>query len=85
MDDIISVARTLFSGVWDMLLNTDFPGTDISLAALSVAVIIIAFSIRIFNFISGFGASGSTYGQAADALEKGKSAYDRTHKRKIGF
>jgi len=51
MDDIVMVAETLFGGVWRMLLNTDFPGTDISLAALSIAVLIICFVIRIFSFV----------------------------------
>lgn len=85
MDDIILVAKTLFSNVWNMLLNINFPGTDISLAALSIAVLIISFTIGIFKTITGFSMGGSTYGRASDAVDKAKSAYKAAHKRKIGF
>lgn len=85
MDDIIFVAETLFHGVWSMLLNIDFPGTDISLAALSLAVLVICFVVAIFKFLTGFSAGSSTYGRAADAMEKAKRTYDSRHKRRIGF
>lgn len=85
MKDIVIVAKTLFDGVWNMLLSTSFPGTDISLAALSIAVMVICFVIRIFSFITGFSAGGATYGRAADAVEKVKHSHDLANKRKIGF
>lgn len=85
MDDIISVAETLLGGVWNMLLNTNFPGTDISLATLSLAVLIICFLISIFKYLTGMQMGGSTYGRAADAVEKAKISYDKRHRNKIGF
>lgn len=85
MEDIVLVAETLFNGVWEICVQTNFPGTNFSLAAIAIAVMIAGFAIRIFSFLTGFSAGGSTYGQAADAMEKGKAAYDQTHKRKIGF
>lgn len=85
MDSIVLVAKTLFTGVWNLLLNTNFPGTEISLAALSITLIIIGFTVGIFKFLTGFSADGSTYGRAADAMEKAKRTYDSRHKRRIGF
>lgn len=86
MDDIILVAETLFNGVWNILVATKFPGTEFSLAAITIAIMIACFAIRIFSYLTGFHAGGSTYGQAADAMEKGKSAYLHLKpKNKIGF
>lgn len=85
MENIILVAKTLFTGVWNLLLNTKFPGTNFSLAALSITLIIIGFTIGIFKLITGFSMGGSTYGRAADAADKVKRTYDSRHKRKIGF
>lgn len=85
MESIILVAQTLFTGVWNLLLNTNFPGTEISLAALSITVIIIVFMISIFKLLTGFSMGGSTYGRAADSADKVKRTYDSRHKRKIGF
>ena len=85
MSDVIDVVKVFFEGAWNLLLQTDFPGMDISLAAISIAVLIAGFSIRIFGYLTGFHAGGDTYGKAADAAEKAKAAYDHTHKRKIGF
>ena len=85
MGDIVLVAKTLFDGVWRMLVETKFPGTDFSLAALSIAVLIAVFAIAILKLITGFSMGGSTYGRASDAVEKAKLAYDSKHKRKIGF
>lgn len=85
MDSIILVAQTLFTGVWNLLLNTNFPGTEISLAAISITVIIIGFSIGIFKLLTGFYMGGSTYGRAANAADKVKSSYKRSQERKSGF
>lgn len=85
MDNIVTVAETLFLGVWHMLLETDFPGTDISLAAISIAVMIAGFAIRIFSYLTGFRGGGATYGRAADAADRAKATYDSKNKRKIGF
>ena len=70
MNDIVMVAKTLFDGVWNMLLSVNFPGTDISLAALSIAVMVIGFVIRIFGLLTGFSVDGAIYGRSADAMDK---------------
>lgn len=85
MDDIALVAKTLFDGVWTMLVQTKFPGTDFSLAAISIAVMIACFAIRIFSFLSGLRSGGASYGQAADSFEKAKAAYNNSRRNKIGF
>ena len=85
MESIILVAQTLFTGVWNLLLNTNFPGTEISLAALSITVMIIVFMISIFKLLTGFSMGGSTYGRAADSVEKVKSARDNRDAIKLSF
>lgn len=85
MKDIALVAKTLFDGVWEMLVQTNFPGTDFSLAAISVAVMIACIAIRIFSYFTGFHSGGASYGQAADSAEKANIAYKNAHKNKIGF
>lgn len=74
MDNIILVAKTLFDGVWNLLLNTKFPGTNFSLAALSITLIIIGFTISIFKVLTGFHMGDATYGRAARSSERIKSA-----------
>ena len=77
MEVVTEVASTIFGGVWDMLLNTDFPGIGVSLAGLAIALLLARFSIRIFQFITGFGLSSGEYGKAASSAEKLKSEYDK--------
>ena len=76
MDNVAEVAKVMFGGVWKMILQTDFPGTDISLAAVFISVFIASFSIRIFGVLTGFGLNGSDYGRAANHLEKYRSMKD---------
>ncbi len=85
MDNIVEVAETFFGGAWDMLLKTDFPGTNVSLAAVSISFAVIGFSIRLLGFLTGFGMSASGYGRAADSAEKMKNAIQWKNRRKIGF
>lgn len=85
MENIATVAKTLFDGVWSMLVETDFPGTDFSLAAVSVAVLIACLAVRIFSYLTGFHSGGVSYGRASDSLEKAKAAYNSSHRNKIGF
>lgn len=81
MDNIRMIAETFFNGGWRMMLETDIPGTDISVAGFSIAILVIGFSIRIFGYLTGFHMG--SYGAAADAAEKGKNAISRL-KRKSG-
>lgn len=85
MSNIILVADTLFTGVWNMLLSVNFPGTNFSLAALSVTLIIIGFTIGIFKLLTGFSMGDATYGRAASAYDRIKSADHKARwKRKWG-
>lgn len=85
MSDVVDTVKVFFQGAWNLLLQTDFPGTDISLAAISLAVLIAGFAIRIFSYLTGFHGGSDTYGKAADAADRAKAAYEHTHRRKIGF
>lgn len=76
MENILSVAETFFTGGWRMALETDIPGTDISVAGFAVALFLISFSIRIIGFMTGFRGGGS-YGRAANAAEKAKNTYQK--------
>lgn len=77
MDNIKDVAKVIFDGVWDLFLQTDFPGTGVSLAAVAISFAVIGFSIRLFGFLTGFGMSGSDYGRAATTAEKYKNDRSR--------
>lgn len=74
MGDIAEVAKTFFRGVWDMLLKTNFPGSNTSLAAILVALFLMSFSIRLFAYLTGFGLSTAHYGKVADSTDKLRSA-----------
>lgn len=76
MDNLVLVAKNLFSGVWNMLLQTDFPGTDISLAAFTLAIVVMTGAIKIFGYLTGFRA-GYGYGAAADSAAKAHAAYKK--------
>lgn len=70
---VSDVAGTFFDGVWKLLVKTDYPGLGVSIAGVLISVLLIRFSIRIFQFITGFSASGGDYGRAASSAEKFKS------------
>ncbi len=77
MSDVIDVVKVFFEGAWNLLLKTNFPGTEISLAAISIAFLVAGFSIRIFGYLTGFHMGDGSYGRAADSIEKVRSA--KTH------
>lgn len=81
MENIAMIAETFFTGTWKMMLETDIPGTDISIAGFSIALLVIGLSLRIFGYLTGFHMG--SYGAAADAAEKGKNAFNKI-KRKSG-
>lgn len=83
MDTVSQIAGTFFDGVWKLLLKTDFPGIGVSFAAVMISLLIIRFSIRIFQMLTGFGASGGDYGRAANSAEKLKSDRSRTRRNGI--
>lgn len=85
MEAVSQVAGTFFSGVWTLLLKTDFPGIGVSLAGVMISLLLIRASIRIFQLLTGFGVNGSDYGRAADQTEKFKNAQQWKHRNKIGF
>ena len=61
MEAVSQVAGTFFSGVWTLLLKTDFPGIGVSLAGVMISLLLIRASIRIFQLLTGFGVNGSDY------------------------
>lgn len=85
MDNIKDVAKVIFGGVWDMFLQTDFPGTGVSLAAVAISFAVIGFSIRLFGFLTGFGMGASDYGRASDVADKAKTIEKMRSRNKIGF
>ncbi len=84
MNVVSEVAQVIFGGVWNLLLNTDFPGVGVPIAYVTIALIFIRFSIRLIGFLAGF-RTGDSVGRAADAAEKAKIEYDRKNRNKIGF
>lgn len=82
MKTISQVASTFFDGIWTLMLKTDFPGIGVSIAAVAISVLIIRFSIRLFQFLTGFGASGADYGRAANAAEKWKNDREKSMRGK---
>lgn len=77
MSDVIDVVKVFFEGAWNLLLQTDFPGTDISLASISIAFLIAGFAIRVFGFLTGFRMGDGSYGRAADSVDKIRSMKQR--------
>lgn len=77
MQNIVLVAKTVFAGVWDLCLNTLMPGTNLSIAAFVVALMIIGFALKLFSVLTGFRMGGSTYGKAATSADKVKHLRDK--------
>lgn len=77
---VADVAGTFFDGVWTLLIKTDFPGLGVSIAGVMISVLLIRFSISIFGYITGFGASGGDYGRAANAAEKFKNDREKARR-----
>ena len=79
------IASTFFGGIWKLLIKTDFPGLGVSIAGVMISILLIRFSIRIFGYLTGFGANGADYGKAADGAEKVKNSVRWKNRNKIGF
>lgn len=82
---VSEVAGTFFEGVWKLLVKTDYPGLGVSIAGVLISVLLIRFSIRIFQFITGFHAGANDYGRAADGAEKVKNSVQWKNRNRIGF
>lgn len=83
---VADIIKTVFGGIWDIMLNVDVPGLGVSIAAFSIALFLIRFSIFLFHFVSGLGGMGmSDYGRGADLADRAKRSYDWNNRRKIGF
>lgn len=74
---VSTVAKSIFGGVWDLCLHTEFPGLHVSIAAVIIAVLLIRLSIRVFGYLTGFGLNGGDYGRAATIAEKYKNDRDK--------
>lgn len=77
MDNVAEVAKSVFSGIWDFCLHTDFPGLGVSLAAVIVALLLIRLSLKIFGYLTGFGLNAGDYGRAATMAEKTRNHYQK--------
>lgn len=78
---VARVAECIFKGVWDLLLNTQFPGLKVPIAAVVIGLLLIRLSLKIFGYLTGFGMSGGDYGRAANMAEKAKNEYSRRKMR----
>lgn len=67
---IREIAKTFFGGVWELLLQTDYPGLGVSVAGVMVSFFLIQSSISLFKFITGFSAGGGDYGRAASHMDR---------------
>lgn len=75
---VARVAESIFKGVWDLLLNTQFPGLNVPIAAVVIGLLLIRLSLKIFGYLTGFGMSGGDYGRAATMAEKTRNYYKKT-------
>lgn len=80
MDVVAEVVSTIFGGVWNLYLKTEFPGLGVSIAGVAIAVLIIRFSISFFHFLTGFGANASDYGHAASSADRLRHLKDKENK-----
>lgn len=74
---VSQVAKCIFKGVWDVLLNTRFPGLGVSIAGVVISFLLIRLSLKIFGYLTGFGMSGGDYGRAATMAEKTRNYYKK--------
>lgn len=51
--DLLLVVETLFSNTWMLLTGVDYPGLDISVAAVLISLYLIVFSIVIIKHFMG--------------------------------
>lgn len=74
---VARVAESIFKGVWDLLLNTWFPGLNVPIAAVVIGLLLIRLSLKVFGYLTGFGMNGGDYGRAATMAEKTKNYYKK--------
>lgn len=74
---VARVAESIFKGVWDLLLNTQFPGLNVPIAAVVIGLLLIRLSLNIFGYLTGFGMNSGDYGRAATMAEKTKNYYKK--------
>ena len=83
---VAEVISTVFGGIWKIMVGVEVPGLGVSIAAFSVALLLMRFSIFLFHFISGLGGmSAGDYGRGANLADRAKSSYAWNNGRKIGF
>lgn len=74
---VARVAESIFKGVWDLLLNIQFPGLNVPIAAVVIGLLLIRLSLKIFGYLTGFGLNGGDYGRAATMAEKTRNYYKK--------
>ena len=72
---VAEISRALFHSIWEMLVQLDYPGLNVSFAGVMVSVLLIRLSISIFKYLTGFSAGGSDYGRATDWVNKGQGKH----------
>ena len=72
---ITEFCRTFFHDILQLLVKTDYPGVDVSIAGVMVSVLLMRLSISVFKYLTGFSASDSDYGRATDWVHKGQGKH----------
>lgn len=82
---IREVMSGFFGPVWRMLVHLDYPGIGVSIAGVMVSFLLMRLSITVFQALTGFGASGSDYGRAADEMDRRNALghWDFKHKTRM--
>ena len=71
------IASMFFTAIWRGMIQVDYPGVGVSIAGVGISFLLIRLSIAVFKFLTGFGASGSDYGNAARNIDKYNSLRHR--------
>lgn len=72
---IRDVAQTVLGGIWRLMVHTDFPGLNVSIAGVAISFLLIRASISLFQYVAGFRGHSSDYGAVVDDMKN----YKRKH------
>lgn len=53
--EALDIISTLFTSVWGLFTGTTVPGLGISFASWFIALLLIGISIKLVNYVFGFG------------------------------
>ena len=57
METYIQIAQNWLSNSWRVMVGVKFPGLDLSVAGMVIAVFLAIFSLKVFAFVMGFSFS----------------------------